>query len=195
MSIPSEILAAGSAIIAAIVGGVVAFIVSVLSKEQKTSEFRQAWIDALRNEIADYVSKNIAFIDAVDIHKARESSRKELREFILDDRFVDVLGIEAARARIILRLNPYEHKTLITLVNNVYGRSGVFAPDSYASASQRIEALLSESQQLLKGEWSRVKTGEPIFYWTKWLSLVLAISGLIVIAIFLSGHVLLVYAP
>lgn len=194
MTISPELIAAGSGIVTAIVGGVIAFIVSVLSKEQKTSEFRQAWIDALRNEMANYFAKNIAFTEAVTIYRSRENAGKELSDFILD-RFAEVHGIETARAKILLRLNPDEHQKLINLVNNVYGRSGVATQDFYTSGLERTEALLSESQQLLKSEWKRVKTGEPIFYWTKWLSLGLAIISLIVVLSFFYGRIHIGYAP
>jgi len=43
-------------IIAAIIGAVVALVSLIISKESKLSEFRQAWIDSLRQEIADFLS-------------------------------------------------------------------------------------------------------------------------------------------
>jgi hypothetical protein len=35
--------------------GGIAYFASILSKEQKTSEFRQIWIDALRQDVAEYI--------------------------------------------------------------------------------------------------------------------------------------------
>ncbi|MBS3927686.1 MAG: hypothetical protein KGZ65_03740 [Sphingomonadales bacterium] len=43
-------------IIAAIIGAVVTLASLIISKESKLSEFRQAWIDSLRQEIADLLS-------------------------------------------------------------------------------------------------------------------------------------------
>jgi len=43
-------------IIAAIIGAVVTLASLIISKESKLSEFRQAWIDSLRQEIADFLS-------------------------------------------------------------------------------------------------------------------------------------------
>ena len=39
------------AVVAALIAGTVSLLGLIISKEQKTSEFRQAWIDALRNDL------------------------------------------------------------------------------------------------------------------------------------------------
>jgi hypothetical protein len=195
MNTPPEMLATLGVIGAAIFGGLVSFIVSVLSKDQKTSEFRQAWIDALRTDISEYVSRNLAFVDAVKIQGARPNADAELGEYILSERFQDMLDIEATRARILLRLNPTEHSKLVTLVNNVYGRTGVAAVDEFASLAERIEALVGETQKVLKREWRRVKTGEPVFFMTKWVSLALAVTALSIGTAFFTGHWHVSYAP
>ena len=44
------------AIGAALIAGVVSLLGLVISKEQKVSEFRQAWIDALRSDVASLIS-------------------------------------------------------------------------------------------------------------------------------------------
>jgi hypothetical protein len=43
-------------IIAATVAGAVSLVSLIISKENKTSEFRQLWIDALRSELSKYVA-------------------------------------------------------------------------------------------------------------------------------------------
>jgi len=195
MSIPPELLAAGSAVLAATLAGLVAFIVSVLSKDQKTSEFRQAWIDSLRKEIAVYISKNTAFMQVVRIQQSRLNADEDIGEYVLSERFQDMLDIEALRATILLRLNPIEHKALITLINNIYGKNGIATPDSYTSNEQRIEALLIEAQRLLKYEWGRVKKGEPVFFWTKWLSLTAAVTAILIGLAIFTNNLHIVYAP
>jgi hypothetical protein len=61
MSASSSLLTVIGPVIAAIITGAIAFLASVLSKEQKTSEFRQAWIDALRNDLAELTSLALVF--------------------------------------------------------------------------------------------------------------------------------------
>lgn len=81
------------------------------------------------------------------------------------------------------------------IVNNVYGKSGVAKPDEHGSLEARIEALISESHTMLKYEWRRVKRGEPIFFATKWLSLVAALAAVAVGIAYLSGHLVISLAP
>ena len=45
MDIPSPAYVAIGAIFAAIIAGGISFIIAVISKDQKTSEFRQEWIN------------------------------------------------------------------------------------------------------------------------------------------------------
>jgi hypothetical protein len=45
-----------AAIIAAIVAGLFSLLGLLIAKENKISDFRQAWLDSLRNEIADFAS-------------------------------------------------------------------------------------------------------------------------------------------
>jgi hypothetical protein len=56
-SLLGQIFVAMSAVIAALIAGAFAFFSLVVTKETKVSEFRQAWIDALRAEISTYISR------------------------------------------------------------------------------------------------------------------------------------------
>lgn len=180
MSSSPELVAAIATIAAAIVAGLVSFIVTVLSKEQKTSEFRQAWIDALRSDIADFVAKNAVFMAAIRIQGQRPNADENLAEYLLQNHLQEILDIETTRTRILLRINPIEHAKLMHLVNNVYGKFGVAKPGEHASLEAQIEALIQESQKTLKTEWRRVKRREPIYVITKWVSLLAAVVAVTV---------------
>lgn|SRR6266446_644807 len=56
MNIPSSAYPAIGAVMAAIIAAGISFLVTVLAKEQKTSEFRQAWIDALRKDLSEFIA-------------------------------------------------------------------------------------------------------------------------------------------
>jgi hypothetical protein len=49
-------LAPIATVVAALITAVISFVNLTLSKEQKTSEFRQAWIDGLRGDLAIFFS-------------------------------------------------------------------------------------------------------------------------------------------
>jgi len=52
-------------IVAVVIAGAVAFLASVFSKAQKTSEFRQAWIDSLRNDLSELISITLQIGDEI----------------------------------------------------------------------------------------------------------------------------------
>jgi hypothetical protein len=71
--------------------------------------------------------------------------------------------------RVEMRLNPEEHQTLLAIVRQLGTSTKTFRGDSDATAAAG-EALLVESQKVLKNEWRRVKRGENVFHYTKWVS-------------------------
>ena len=175
--------AAIGSIIAAAIAGLVVFISTVLTKEQKTSEFRQSWIDELRKDISQYIS---GATEIVALYTARSNDKAAQAKF-LDDNFKLVHELQAIEHRIILRLNPKEHATLIAQITRF--RQSMLAAYSAASASASIDAnlalqteeqrltneLLDSAKFVLKSEWKRVKRGEPAFRIVKWTALAIII--------------------
>ena len=58
-------LVPASAIMVAFIAGLFSFLNLVLSKEQKVSELRQAWIDGLREDLAAHIAAvfNVKYLD------------------------------------------------------------------------------------------------------------------------------------
>ncbi len=54
--LPAQAFIAAGAILAAVIAGAFSFLSLVMSKEQKVSEFRQDWINSLREDICKFVS-------------------------------------------------------------------------------------------------------------------------------------------
>ena len=71
-------------VIAAIIAGSISFIVTVLSKDQKTSEFRQTWIDSLRSEISELLSSMHIMSDVVNNKRADGEDEKEIKKYLYD---------------------------------------------------------------------------------------------------------------
>lgn len=181
MDIPAPAYATIGAISAATIAGGISFLIAVLSKDQKTSEFRQAWIDGLRNEVAELISLFLVITDTVRV-MLREGKTKEQIAEHLSQRDEHFCKWEMADARIKLRLNPKEHYKLLAalLALRKFPKSGQLLDSSAADAL--VEEVITESQTVLKYEWKRVKRGEPVFVATKAISL-----SIIVAAIFLWG--------
>jgi ABC-type hemin transport system substrate-binding protein len=182
---PSSFLPVLGPIVAAIIAGAVAFLASVFSKELKTSEFRQAWIDALRNDLSELISMALQLGDEIVVrHKAGEDPKAIQAHLRTEEPMFQRL--EACRARILLRLNPREHQVLMNAVKIM---------SEPAEHDAKAETLITESQRVLKAEWRRVKRGEPVFRVTKWLSLIVSAAGLVVAIAVMYGRIRVIYVP
>ncbi|MBN3758549.1 hypothetical protein G3N95_36955 [Paraburkholderia sp. Tr-20389] len=172
--------AAIGSIIAAAIAGLVVFISTVLTKEQKTSEFRQTWIDEIRKDISQFISGTT---EVVALYSAKKNNQDSQVKF-LEDNFKLLHELQSIEHRILLRLNPREHSHLIQQVAsfrsnvlNAYNGSGTKAEE------QRLTGELMESTKVvLKSEWERVKKGEPAFRIVK----VVALSAIAVLLVFLA---------
>jgi len=152
------------AISAAIIASFFSFLGLIIAKEQKTSEFRQAWIDSLRNEISQLIASANA------IHGAMTSQRLESVTSAWNVVRDDFVAINEAAARIRLRLNPNEElsKAVLAKIEEIEGLLAPGKLPDYTELNQKEKELVSQASALLKEEWRRVKKGEPTFRVAKW---------------------------
>jgi uncharacterized protein YoxC len=153
--------AAVGSIIAAAIAGLVVFISTVLTKEQKTSEFRQVWIDELRKDISQFIA---GVTEVVALHKSKVKDEDAYKKF-LDDNFKVIQELETLSHRIVLRLNPDEHSGLVDLVKNFRKKmlKAYQQPDRERQEEKLTKELLDATKKVLSSEWKRVKQGEPTF--------------------------------
>lgn len=146
-------------VFAACLGAFVALMTIIITKEQKVSEFRQAWINSLRDDLADAISAGsaLSIVMQVDEPRAIEAKLKEWARLV------------AALARVELRLNLSEdqHRELQrcireaeTLVRRLEADPADYDPAVWIALQEKVVAV---SQPLLKLEWRRVKKGETIY--------------------------------
>jgi hypothetical protein len=147
---------------AAIVAGLISLLGLIVAKEQKTSEFRQAWIDGLRAELVSYLTGINSAIDASSIDSENEQDRQNSLRPIYE-------SINAAAFAISLRLNPDEQCAQDVLQNMGKLSALITSGTSIEGANIRPleEQFLISSKNMLKQEWNRVKEGEPSFRVTK----------------------------
>lgn len=187
MEIPAPAYTTIGAISAAIIAGGISFLVTVLSKDQKTSEFRQAWIDSLRNDIAELISLYLVITDIVRGMRREGKSSEVIGEYLVqkDEHFCK---LEIAEARIKLRLNPKEHNklfaALLTLRQST--KTGNYMDSSVVD--DLVAKLIAESQDVLKKEWKRVKRGEPVFVATKVVSILIIFIAITLWAVYANYH-------
>ena len=171
-------------IVAAIIAGWVAFFSLIISKEQTVSEFRQRWIDELRQDIAALVA-HVSGIHGDSIVK-REGDQGPLWPNVKTDfaRFTELV------ARIRLRLNPAESRekegpATQVLLNALKELEFVFSSQEpeFHKIRPLVTTVVTEAQVILKENWQRVRSGETIYQITKWVTLgiagaALAVAGL-----------------
>lgn len=167
--LPAHSVAAIATIVAALIAAAITFVNLTLTKEQKTSEFRQAWIDALRQDLAAYFATARAFARITQELKHFGGGSKEGAPLAFSEEKIGELRYQIAetRYRIQLRLNlsEPEHKELLRLMQVVIDKqqqtqSG--ASETEATL-QAIETAAAYAPQILKTEWERVKRGELPF--------------------------------
>ena len=164
--------AAIGAVASATIGGLLAFIGLLVAKENKTSEFRQAWIDALRTDLSKMIASAKVIRGAVSVEFGSPGDLFNATE----KHFLD---INQAATSIRLRLNPDEEvcRRILEGVSKLEKLMIETKPiDLYACQACETE-ILSHARALLKQEWIRVRRGEILFVVTKWVGLILILAG------------------
>ncbi|MBD3821224.1 MAG: hypothetical protein IE914_03025 [Thiotrichales bacterium] len=173
---PNEIppLAIG-AITAALITAAISLLGLIISKEQKVSEFRQAWIDALRTELSSVISHANALCDVRSLTNLTLMEKWALGRENLTKINTDVSSIR-------LRLNKDEPEAQ-AILKSLDALESAFSSREDIDITPRIHEiesdLIEKSQIFLSKEWSRVKNGEPIYNFSKYAALVIIIVLLI----------------
>jgi hypothetical protein len=155
------------AITASVIAGIISLLGLIISKEQKTSDFRQAWIDELRKEISNLISHaNAIHGFSLTSPKAIAEQWKEVRD--------DFVGINRATAMVRLRLNPKE-KPSIEILKTIEEIEKLLTPGNspdYRVLNDIEKKLVRQTSTVLKMEWNRVRHGEMAYRVAKYVALV-----------------------
>jgi len=183
---PPNLLIPAGVIAAALIAGFFSFLNLVISKEQKVSEFRQAWIDKLREDVSKYVA-SITYLASAndtwigqgrqDVLKHYEAMRSSFNE------------ASQAFTSIALRLNPSDSNsaTRQKIQEFLAAMSAVrkaVRDDKYDDAREVADTLSEKMQPILKYEWERVKKGELIYRVTRAAAILIVVVGLLAASLF-----------
>ncbi len=163
-------LAPIATVVAALITALISFVNLTLSKEQKTSEFRQAWIDGLREDLAVFFSSARALCRTMQETRSPNTTDEDIQDFKFGKEKIGNMRLAAAESlyRIKLRLNKNEpeHKELDRLLESAMrtqNKINIEKGKDYTKALNAIDLAASYSQDILKNEWERVKLGEKSF--------------------------------
>ena len=196
MSLPPQTLAAVATVVAALIAGLIAFVNLTLNKEKKTSEFRQEWIDGLREDLATFLSAARACARAFAAKTALGENYAKVA-FPLSDEQVGELRLSAAQTfyRIKLRLNPdeLEHVELLRLLTRAIEEQNKQQLEQSTTDVEILAAIDRASdyaRPVLKTEWKRVKSGElPFRLVRNWIAPAIVTLCILFIYILLKGRV------
>jgi hypothetical protein len=181
----TQLLVSVGAIFVALIAGFFSYLSLVISKEQKISEFRQAWIDALRQDLCRYVSAVSAIANTNSIWDWHQKQRKPLSQ-IEYQKLVQPAFDTAAQSyvSIVLRLNPVERNRRLRRSNTKFLSAlrktrDALRDDNFQEARQFADALPGKLRPILKREWTRVKKGERIYRSTRWFAGIILVTALI----------------
>jgi hypothetical protein len=154
-------------ILIAFIAGAVSLLALVVPKETKTSEFRQAWIDAIRAETAQLIAQMQLYAD----HRSGRLPGENPHEALLK--------VRTARAMIRLRMNPWtkadnERRMVEDALDAIDSliRAGNLHQDAVDQACANLENAL---RPILKANWQTVKRGEPLFLATVAIAVILLV--------------------
>ncbi|KAB8041990.1 hypothetical protein [Janthinobacterium aquaticum] len=153
---------------AAIVAGGVARSNLIATKETKVSEFRQAWINSLREELSTLFSNTRTL--ARSVQEDRDSKPEIKSKFhFAQDKITDVRhGAAETYYRIKLRLNrdQDDHKELLKLLREMMEAQQRYMSDPAADVQlplNQVEKASDQAEKVLKNEWRTVKGGEKAY--------------------------------
>ena len=184
---------------AAIVAGGIARANLIASKETKVSEFRQAWINALRDDLAALFSNTRTLARSVQEFRAPQCDETE--KFGIDKTKITVVRHDAAETyhRIRLRLNASQddHKELLRLLSSMMGaqQSYIVNKDGdVAGPIAAVEKAASYAEGVLKSEWETVKLGERAYRDSLLATKYTLVGSFAVLAILVVGLPIYVYS-
>ena len=187
--ISAEAIGAIGAVVAALIAGAFSFVGLTLSKEQKTSEFRQAWIDGLREDLAAFFAGARAMARATEEKRSVRTNDDASSTFAMNEEKISDIRYQAAETlyRIQLRLNPGEadHEELLRLMRVAIDEQNSFfkGTGDMTRTLKAVDNAAEYAPRILKAEWERVKKGEFAFRVARnWVApAVVAISLLFVV--------------
>ncbi|NYF79095.1 hypothetical protein [Granulicella arctica] len=180
-----SLFTAYGALLVAFVAGAFSLLGLTVAKENKVSEFRQEWINALREDIAEFIAQ--AQLIHSEISEYVRGECADYRDHL--DRTRDpYLDLNRASTRIKLRLNLAEEDNK-TLMNSMGELQDILRtrPDNIAlfqtqfgPASKNVEI---QTSLILAKEWKRVKAGETGYKRARRIALVVLSISLLAVVI------------
>lgn len=130
---------------------------ALIAREVKISEFRQAWIDGIRADISQYISKAHEWIDLYLCFNAQDSQEKR-REMEPQLERLKYESLHILR-RIELRFKPGDEPAdaLVKSLKGLLDPQKVPPPSAEYKWNELADSTVADARSLLKEEWEITK--------------------------------------
>ncbi|WP_430009432.1 hypothetical protein [Methylophaga lonarensis] len=134
-----------------------AIIAAFVMRGVKISEFRQAWIDGLRADISEFISKAHEWIDLYLVFNAEDNQKKKAELASKLDR-IKYDSFHVLR-RIELRFKPDDNQAniLVSNLKNLLDPVKLKPNNQYSSWRTLADTAVQDARALLKEEWETTK--------------------------------------
>ncbi|MGL5164037.1 MAG: hypothetical protein ACRC8E_17475, partial [Plesiomonas shigelloides] len=131
------------------------------------SEFRQAWIDRVRGDVAELIGNCSQIGHNWIIVQNDYRKDKKVGDQFLKDNIEVFRDVDLIISRIKLSLNPDDDNEMLTALEAV--EDATTSPAKIKNLSDAVNNVENLSHKIFKTEWERVKSGEPFFKVSKWI--------------------------
>lgn len=136
---------------------IAALIAAFIARELKISEFRQAWIEGLREDISSYVTEANKWMDKYLEFNAEQSQqlKREMAPILDSSKYA---AFHVLR-RIELRFKPddTEANSLLLNLRDLLNPAKIPPPSQEAQWVRMADSVVRQSRVLLKEEWEVTK--------------------------------------
>lgn len=169
------------AMFAAVIAGYFSFINLIASKENKISEFRQEWINSLRDSISCYIS-SLSYLSTLIKHYSEKSNEEKNKFEMFRDIEEVYTRVTESYNDIVFRINDGEKDKIGKEINDRFltelkKTRGYHNENKFSEARKACNELSEAAKPLLKYEWKRVKKGELSYRISKCLSIFILMVG------------------
>lgn len=169
---------------AAIIGGFFSLITLISSKEQKVSEFRQEWINSLRESVSSYVA-SLYYLSTLYKHYLEQDPKKQNRFEMTKGVAETYSTVNKTYNDIVFRVNGNEKKRELKELNNKFLEAleesrTLFNKSELQEVKTSCNKVRDCAKPLLKAEWERVKRGEPTYRYAKYFAASILTLGILI---------------
>lgn len=191
MSFPNTIYPALATLVAAFLVFLYSFVNMLVSKDQKTTEFRQAWIDSLREEVAILVAK-FGYLTTQAERLRTDHDHSGGKKEYLEKYGPDISEMASCFHKIQLRIKfNAKDKNELALSSKLIEIEAYAQYEDMNSeeTAKKSDELIGIAQKLLKKEWERVKRGERSFYLSKIIFVGAIMLSVLIMVLLLGGYI------